>query len=1436
MSKVYPFAVNYRSSSGVFAPINAQLQRSGSGYAQRANNLGVSLPSSASGLAHVADASGSLAFGLAGASGSGSVSGVVEKFATSQASTGLEYASLSGGIGWQATTPATQTTISWTVHPSAGLSVRLVRSGVAFVTKQGRVVWEFAAPSAHVSGSRQPVPTQITVKHHDGAVVITVAIAHGAPTPKSAAGKRGFASFDRSATAVAIPAALVNPSPIVWGGQVVQGVALGFETATGDCYLDSASPNTSFCVSGTNYVGPADHTLLNFDITDSVPSHAQVLQAFVSMTLESESSTTAEKIGVWQAGTPWTNFATWNTSDGATNWTTAGGDITGAEQDNNNIGTSGDLGSAFFWNVNSIVQGWVDGNPAQTDGLYFAAEAGGSAPNKLGFYTETAAPTNNPYMEVYYEPRMGDYPSAPYATQHLTDRSSLSVNEGTGNLYLTNNDVHLAGVNGLDLNIGRSYNGASTDQDSFGVGWSMGAGADSYLAVPCDNASTVAYFDGTGNAQTFYTDDVTGQPVNPPGVDARLTMNVSGDPFSSSTFTLLFRHSGITETFTKSANSCQQVAQLQTIKNRNNDTITYHYTSGKLTTITDSYGNTTTISYTSGYVSEIADPTGRDSYYWQNASGELTKYEDPAGNYTNYTYDAKGNLTQIQTPQGNFIKIHYDTASTNEVNAVTRYVQPTDTSGPKTTYQYAVASGTCTADPGWTQATVKDPDGHVSTVCSDDLSRNTGGVDANGNTRATCYDPTANPDGFPTATVSPLGTLTTMTYSMDGKDNVDTIKQGGTSTSSCNGSGGNSDPGLTTTLAYTDTNNPYLANSITDPQTQITSYGHDATTGNLTSVTNGAISSSLTYDPTAGINYGTLATSVDPKGATTTYTPSSGNIVTVTPPTGSGLNTIHLSYDTANRLKEVSSVSGTSGHEVDYTYDALDREHTAIYKNAAGTTIATITYTYDADGNLTQRNDSAGNTTYTYDGLDRLTEVAYPDGTWTKYGYDAAGNMTTLQDAGGTVTYKYDKANQLTSVTNPSASKAEATMTYDKNGNLTKTAYASGASISYAYNGEDQLSYQTDTYKTATGTIAKLSWGSKTTPITYSGTLVASVLDQSGNTTNYTYDGLNRLTEAKTTNGATTVADYQYTLDAAGNPTKTVLNGTTTSYAYRAGNETCWSYTGTSTNACGSPPSGANSYTYDADGNQTANGSGLTATYNALGQTTAVGSTSYTYLGEGQDELITDGSTTLHNDSLGLASTNNGSTHNYYTRNTNGTEIDERTSAGTYDYLYDDTGNVIGLLDSTGHLINQYTYDPYGNKTTVTSTAANPFAFQNRYQLSSGLLHFGARYLNPTDTRWTQPDPLNQTSSLAQANRYAFAADDPINASDPTGDNVGTTLKGVACALVISCGVTGSGVETRFGGFEGSLPTPVTKTEAELGGDIEDIGKSLFDDIEPDLG
>jgi len=160
--------------------------------------------------------------------------------------------------------------------------------------------------------------------------------------------------------------------------------------------------------------------------------------------------------------------------------------------------------------------------------------------------------------------------------------------------------------------------------------------------------------------------------------------------------------------------------------------------------------------------------------------------------------------------------------------------------------------------------------------------------------------------------------------------------------------------------------------------------------------------------------------------------------------------------------------------------------------------------------------------------------------------------------------------------------------------------------------------------------------------------------ERSGNATTYRYDALNRLTDASTAGGPAGSSDYHYTLDGNGNLTEIETPSATTTYTYNPGNEICWAVSGTSSNDCGSAPSGADSYDYDVDGNRTSNGNGLTMTYNALGQTRSVTSggttTDLSYLGDGQKELVADGSASLHNDVLGLASYTSGGGTSYFTR------------------------------------------------------------------------------------------------------------------------------------------------------------------------------------------
>src|SRR6185437_3260743 len=92
---------------------------------------------------------------------------------------------------------------------------------------------------------------------------------------------------------------------------------------------------------------------------------------------------------------------------------------------------------------------------------------------------------------------------------------------------------------------------------------------------------------------------------------------------------------------------------------------------------------------------------------------------------------------------------------------------------------------------------------------------------------------------------------------------------------------------------------------------------------------------------------------------------------------------------------------------------------------------------------------AAGTESYTFDLLNRLTEVDYPNGDVVTYSYDANGNRLTQTVNGSTSTATYDDADQLTDLDGTSYS-------YDANGNLT----AAGAD-SYSWDWNNQLSSAT---------------------------------------------------------------------------------------------------------------------------------------------------------------------------------------------------------------------------------------------------------------------------------------------------------------------------------------------------------------------------------------
>jgi RHS repeat-associated protein len=161
-------------------------------------------------------------------------------------------------------------------------------------------------------------------------------------------------------------------------------------------------------------------------------------------------------------------------------------------------------------------------------------------------------------------------------------------------------------------------------------------------------------------------------------------------------------------------------------------------------------------------------------------------------------------------------------------------------------------------------------------------------------------------------------------------------------------------------------------------------------------------------------------------------------------------------------LKTVTKPNGTVSS---YDYDAADRLRSVVVRKD-GIDLVSYAYIYDGNGNRTSQVEVNGGpaetTTYTYDDLNRLETVTYPDGRSVAYGYDDVGNRrsdTERDPAGVVVSEKvavFDAANRLSTVTDAVNPANNATFAYDRNGNLARKTTAAGTTT-YTYDVRDQL-------------------------------------------------------------------------------------------------------------------------------------------------------------------------------------------------------------------------------------------------------------------------------------------------------------------------------------------------------------------------------------------
>ena len=311
------------------------------------------------------------------------------------------------------------------------------------------------------------------------------------------------------------------------------------------------------------------------------------------------------------------------------------------------------------------------------------------------------------------------------------------------------------------------------------------------------------------------------------------------------------------------------------------------------------------------------------------------------------------------------------------------------------------------------------------------------------------------------------------------------------------------------------------------------------------------------------------------------------------------------------------------------------------------------------------------------------------------------------------------------------------TYTYDFAGNLSKTTYPNGYTITYQYDEANRLKSIVDAKPDGTVNAA-----------------YGYTFDQLGNRTITSYyQPLNAIPPSSTSsythekdNRLLTAGDITFGYDNNGNLTTKTVGSNVTNYT--------WDYDNMLTQVVG----GGNTYVYKYDGFE----SRVSRIENSA-------ETRYVVNPRGLSKILaetdaTGNITAYFAYGLGLISKITPSDQAYY-------------------YHFDGIGNTIAMTDSTGAIVNKYAYDEFGKVLNQEETISNPFKYVGQFGVmdeENGLFYMRARYYDSEIGRFVSKDPKGFEGG---SNLYSYVQGNPLNFVDPPGE--GPIAVGACVVLTI---------------------------------------------------
>lgn len=463
-----------------------------------------------------------------------------------------------------------------------------------------------------------------------------------------------------------------------------------------------------------------------------------------------------------------------------------------------------------------------------------------------------------------------------------------------------------------------------------------------------------------------------------------------------------------------------------------------------------------------------------------------------------------------------------------------------------------------------------------------------------------------------------------------------------------------------------------LLKKIIQPDASFVSYGYDDahrltsvadTAGNTITYTLNGAGQRLTEEVRDGSNalafrrtrvYDSLGRLVEEHGEADQVTSfdydDEGNLIEIEDPVG---RITQQAYDELNRL---ASITDPAEQFTELVYDARDNLLEVIDPRALSTSYVyngfdepveqaspdtgTSESPRDAAGNVASATDARNETgDYSYDALNRVTEIEYGDDTVT-FGYDSGtngnGRLTSVANGGSSVSFAYDAIGRIVERSQTTGSVTlEVGYSYDSYGRLETLTTPSGQLLSYEY---------TD------GRVSGLK-------VNGSYLLSGITYQPFGPTTGWTWGNSTETSREYDTDGQLVA------ISSAGSSAYTYYDdGTIATRSDDFASDLSWA-------------AGSTTFTVASTSNRLTSASGQISRsygYDAAGNTTSDGSRTFTYNDAGRMKTSTSGGVTT-----------------MYSYNGLGERVKKTNSGGTVYFTYDEAGHLIGEYDATGDLIRE---------------------------------------------------------------------------------------------------------------------------------------------------